>query len=277
MLIQINNICFSYPGGVEALRDISLSIQAGEMIALVGANGSGKTTLARHLIGLLQPEAGSIHIGNWQTSEHAPSQMARRVAYVFQNPDEQLFCQRVWDEVAFGPQNFGCTHAEVDSRVRSTLEWLNLQDVEKENPRDLIYSMRKRVALASALAMQTPIIILDEPTAGLDAGEQAHLSQVLDTLRSQQKTVMVITHNMDFAAENLDRFIYLRNGKVLADAPACAFFGVEFLSQTSELIPPQIVRLSFSLGYARPSLCSDQFLNQLSFTCQNGVPGQEQD
>jgi len=264
MLIQINNVCFSYPGGVEALLDVSLTVQPGEMIALVGANGSGKTTLARHLIGLLQPQAGSIQIGDWATSEHAPSQMARRVAYVFQNPDEQLFCQRVWDEVAFGPQNLGCTPAEVTSRVKSTLEWLNLQAEEQVNPRDLIYSIRKRVALASALVMQTPVLILDEPTAGLDSREQAQLSQVLASLRLQQKTVIVITHDMDFAAENLDRFIYLQNGSVLADAQASAFFSAEFLSQTSDLIAPQMVRLSFSLGHTQPSLCADQLLRNVS-------------
>jgi len=261
MLIQIDNLYFTYPDGTKALDGISLTIQPGEKVALVGANGSGKTTLARHLNGLLRPQAGSVWVGDWRTAEHSPAQMARRVAYVFQNPDEQLFRQRVWDEIAFGPQNLHYPSEQVRPMVEQALELLGLNDVSQLNPRDLGYSGRKRVALASALAMLTPVLVFDEPTAGLDAREQEQLSQVITWLNQRGKTIVMISHDMDFLAENLDRFVLLRQGQVLLDAPAQQFFEQKAVLETSGLVTPQITRLSDSLHHFRLALSVEQFLN----------------
>jgi energy-coupling factor transport system ATP-binding protein len=224
MQIQIKDVHFSYPGGVKALEGVSLTIQAGEKVALVGQNGSGKTTLACHLNGLLRPQVGTVRIGDWQTSEHSPAQMARRVAYVFQNPDEQLFHQQVWGEVAFGPKNLGYSPEQVRIQVEQALDLLGLGKLAQLNPRDLGYSGRKRVALASAIAMQTPVVVFDEPTAGLDAREQEQLSQVISGLHEEGKTVLVISHDLDFLAENFERFVLIKNGRITLDTPAQDFW-----------------------------------------------------
>ena len=264
MQIQIKDVHFSYPGGVKALNGISLTIKPGEKVALVGENGSGKTTLARHLNGLLRPQAGTVQIGDWQTSEHSPAQIARRVAYAFQNPDEQLFHQQVWGEIAFGPQNLGCSPEQVRIQVEQTLDLLGLGKLAQLNPRDLGYSGRKRVALASAIAMQTPVIVFDEPTAGLDASEQAQFSRVIAFLQQAGKTLLVISHDLDFLAENFERFVLLKNGQITLDAPAQNFFEPTPLLKNSGLVVPQITRLSQQMGHAQLATNIDQFLNQQS-------------
>jgi energy-coupling factor transport system ATP-binding protein len=261
MLIQVDHIHFTYPGSVEALRGVSLAIQPGELVALVGENGSGKTTLARHLNGLLRPQAGRVSVGGWQTHAYSPAKLARRVAYAFQNPDEQLFRQRVWDEVAFGPQNLGYAPERVRGMVEQALELMGLSDLAYLNPRDLGYSGRKRVAVASALAMQTPVLVLDEPTAGLDAGEQEQLGQVIHALYQQGKTVVIISHDMDFVAENMLRVVLMRQGQIILDALTPHFFERDALLESSGLALPQMVRLSRCLGHAQVALRVEQFLD----------------
>ncbi len=264
MLIRVEQVHFAYPSGVKALNGVSLVIDPGESVALVGENGSGKTTLARHLNGLLHPSSGSVRVGDWQTSEHSPAQMASRVAYVFQNPDEQLFRRRVWDEVAFGPQNLGCSPEQVRDRVEKALGSLDLLDEAHANPRDLGYSGRRRVALASALAMQTPVLVLDEPTAGLDDRELDMLGKVIASLHGEGKILLIISHDMDFLAENVDRLVLMRSGEIVLDAPSTQFFGQNTLLATSELIAPQMVRLSQRLGHPQLALTVEQLLDHLS-------------
>lgn len=264
MLIRIEQVHFAYPGEVKALNGVTMQIEPGEQVALVGGNGSGKTTLARHLNGLLRPQLGRVQIGGWLTIEHTPAQMARRVAYVFQNPDEQLFRQRIWDEVAFGPQNLGYEPSRVQALVEQALDRMGLSDFKQLNPRDLGYSGRKRVALACALAMDTPVVVLDEPSGGLDADEQGQLEQILRDLRHRGKTSLVISHDMDFVAEVLDRVVVLNQGRVLLDGSAQDVFSRVDLLDSAGVNLPQIARLSQGLGQARLSLTVEQFLEDRS-------------
>ena len=264
MLIRIEDAHFAYTGGVTALCGVTLSIEPSEQVALLGENGSGKTTLARHLNGLLHPQHGSVRIGDWLTSDHSPAQMARRVAYVFQNPDEQLFSQQVWDEVAFGPRNLGYASDLVQTLVENALNQLGLSEYAQLNPRDLGYSGRKRVALASALAMDTPVLVFDEPTAGLDASERDKFALVLGQLRSKGKTVLVISHDIDFVVENLDRLVLLHQGQIAIDALAEQFFTQVERFTAAGVDMPQITRLSQRLGHARLSFSVEQFLNDRS-------------
>jgi energy-coupling factor transport system ATP-binding protein len=269
MLIKVEEIYFHYPKGVQALRGVSLTIQQGERVALIGQNGSGKTTLARHLNGLLHPQRGIVWIGDWQTSQHTPSQMTRRVAYAFQNPDEQLFRFRVWDEVAFGPQMLGFSSSQVQTAVEQSLELFGLKASAQLNPRDLGYSGRKRVTLACAFAMQTPIVVLDEPTAGLDAGEQARLAEAIHFIHQQERTVLVISHDMDFIAENMERVILLKDGQVVLDASTEVLFAQTRILEETAITAPQLVRLGLRLGHSRPALNAVQFLDNFERTRLN--------
>lgn len=260
MQIRADDVHYTYPGGVKALDEVSLTIQPGEKVALVGENGSGKTTLARNLSGLLRPQVGRVWIGEWCTQDHSPAQIARRVGYVFQNPDEQLFHRRVWDEVAFGPKNLGFPAEQIPIMVENALELLNLNPAAQLNPRDLGYSTRKQVALSSVLAMQTPVLIFDEPTASLDWNEQNRLRSVIHTLHQEGKTILTISHDMDFIAENFDRVVLMWQGKIVLDAPAKEFFGNEAIWGRYGLIKPQIVRLGEHLQYSQMPLNIEQFL-----------------
>lgn len=263
MELRAEDVHFTYPGGIKALNGVSLTIQPGEKIALVGENGSGKTTLARNLTGLLRPQVGSVWVGDWCTNDHSPAQIARRVGYVFQNPDEQLFHRRVWDEVAFGPRNLGYPAEQIPIMVEKALKMLELDHAAQVNPRDLGFSIRKRVALSSVLAMQTPVVIFDEPTASMDAVEQNRLGTVIHTLHQQGKTILTISHDMDFIAENFDRVVLMWQGNVVLDAPAADFFGKGAILDRYGLIKPQIVRLSEHLKYSQIPLNIEQFLANL--------------
>jgi energy-coupling factor transport system ATP-binding protein len=258
MQIKLQGVHYTYPGGVQALKDVTLWIEPAEHVALVGRNGSGKTTLARHLNGLLRPQGGSVWVGDWLTSDHSPARLAQRVAYVFQNPDEQLFCRRIWDEVAFGPRNLGYDRSKVKALVEQALSSVRLDAQASLNPRDLGLADRKLVTLAAALAMDTPVVIFDEPTAGLDANQLEMLAQILQRLR-QEKTVLVISHDMDFVAENLDRIILMDAGQVTVDASAQEFFGYDSQIESAGIHLPQMVRLSRNLGQSKPALKVDQF------------------
>src|SRR5512147_1644990 len=151
MKIEVSDLSFVYPSGVEALRDISLTIESGEQVAIVGQNGAGKTSLVKHFNGLLKPTSGQVFIGDWNTKDHSVAKLARRVGYVFQNPDEQLFSRNVGIEVAFGPRNLGYSPERIETSVRDALAMTELSDKTEMNPYDLSATWRKMVALASII------------------------------------------------------------------------------------------------------------------------------
>ena len=263
MNIQISDLNFTYPTGVLALSGISLNIESGEQVAIVGQNGSGKTTLVKHLNGLLLPTSGRILIGDWDTQEHSVAKLARRVGYVFQNPDEQLFSKNVGTEVAFGPKNLGYKGEQVQALVEDALTMTELSDKTEANPYDLSATWRKMVALASVIAMDTDIVIFDEPTTGQDAVNVARIANVIKALRERGKTVITITHDIDFCAENFERVIALSQGKVLLDGKANDVLGQEEILATTYVDPPQLTRLGKRLGFKRTVRNQDEFLNAL--------------
>ncbi len=248
---------------MDALRGITLTIDAGEQVAIVGQNGAGKTTLVKHFNGLLQPTRGQVLIGDWNTREHSVAKLARRVGYVFQNPDEQLFSRNVGTEVAFGPRNLGYDSDQIERLVRDTLEMTELSDKTETNPYDLSATWRKMVALASIISMDTDIIIFDEPTTGQDAVNVARIANVIKTLRERGKTVITITHDIDFCAENFERVIALSQGKILLDGQAQEVLGQEEILATTYVDPPQLTRLGKRLGIKETVRNQDEFLNAL--------------
>ena len=263
MKIEMSDLHFTYPTGVEALRGISLTIESGEQVAIVGQNGSGKTTLVKHLNGLLRPTSGIVQVGGWDTKDHSVAKLARRVGYVFQNPDEQLFSKNVGREVAFGPRNMGLNGDQVQSLVKDALMMTELFDKTETNPYDLSATWRKMVALASVISMDTEIVIFDEPTTGQDAMNIARIANVIKTLRTRGKTVITITHDIDFCAENFARVIALSQGKILLDGKANDVLGQEEILAVTYVEPPQLTRLGKRLNFKNPVRTQDEFLMEL--------------
>lgn len=260
MNIEISNLHFTYPSGVQALRGISLTIEAGEQVGIVGQNGAGKTTLVRHFNGLLQPTSGEVKIGDWDTRQYSVAKLASRVGYVFQNPDEQLFSRDVRTEVAFGPKNLGYPKEQVQALVTDALEMTQLSDKTETNPYDLSPTWRKMVAIASVIAMDTPIVIFDEPTTGQDAGSVARIANVIRVLRERGKTVVTITHDIDFCAENFERVIAMSQGQILLDGRINDVLGQEDILATTYVDPPQLTRLGRRLGFRETVRNEAEFL-----------------
>jgi energy-coupling factor transport system ATP-binding protein len=260
MKIEINSLHFSYPAGVKALCGISLTIESGEQVAIVGQNGAGKTTLVRHFNGLLQPTSGQIKVGDWDTRKYSVANLAARVGYVFQNPDEQLFSRDVKTEVAFGPKNLGYTGEQIQGRVNEALAMTELSNKTETNPYDLSPTWRKMVAIASVVAMDTPIVIFDEPTTGQDAANIARIANVIKVLRERGKTVITITHDIDFCAENFERVIAMSQGQVVLDGNANEVLGQDEILATTYVDPPQLTRLGKRLGLKKTVRNEKEFL-----------------
>ncbi len=260
MDISIHDLHFSYGPGQEALRGVTLAIASGERVAVIGQNGSGKTTLAKHLNGLLRPARGTVHIGDWDTHTHTVAQLARRVGFLFQNPDEQILKNRVGDEVAFGPLNLGLAEGQVEARVTTALRRTELSGLGAVHPYELLPWQRKWVALASVLAMETPVLILDEPTTGQDARGLARLGTLVDELGREGRTVLTISHDLDFCAEHFDRVIVMKQGRVLLDGTLHRVLAQREMLAATNLEPPQITRLGEALDLHQAVMTVDEFL-----------------
>jgi energy-coupling factor transport system ATP-binding protein len=264
MKIEIKGLHFTYPTGLEAISGVSLTIEAGEQVAIVGQNGAGKTTLVRHFNGLLQPTSGSVLIGDWDTKKQTVAKLASRVGYVFQNPDEQLFSRDVLTEISFGPKNLGYSKEKIDMLVKRALSLTELNDQTETNPYDLSPTWRKMVALASIIAMDTSIVIFDEPTTGQDALNVARIANVIAELKNEGKTIITITHDIDFCAENFDRVIALSKGKILLDGPARDVLGQEEILAQTYVDPPQLTRLGKRLGLKETIRNQEEFLKAIA-------------
>ena len=223
--IEFEAVSFAYPDGTRALSEIGLRIGSGESVAIVGQNGSGKSTLVRHLNGLLRPTTGRVLLDGNDVRPIHVARLASSVGLAFQNPDCQLFSGRVSTEVAFGPRNLGIHGGELEERVRAALEEVGLDAEASTNPYDLGYSRRKLLALASVLAMRTPILALDEPTTGQDARGVARVRDVVARAFGEGRTVIAISHDMRFVAESFRRVVVMREGCIVLDGAPDVVFG----------------------------------------------------
>ncbi|MEX0788313.1 MAG: ABC transporter ATP-binding protein [Anaerolineales bacterium] len=260
MNLSVEGVSFAYPNGAQALQDVSLQIPAGQQVAWIGANGAGKSTLARLANGLLRPLLGRVQVGDWDTREHRVSELAHRVGHVFQNPDEQLFARTLREEVAFGPRNLGRSPAVVNAAVMEALAALDLSDLAEVNPYDLPPARRKDLGLAAILAMQPPIVILDEPTTGQDAEGLERLGRVLRQARTRSQTMITITHDMEFCSEYADRLAVFSEGKILIEGPVGEVFRRRDLLDLAQVEPPQLIRLADRLHLPDLPLGVDSFL-----------------
>jgi energy-coupling factor transport system ATP-binding protein len=251
MELRLEGLTYVYPaGGVRALDGVDLAFSGAETVALVGQNGSGKTTLVRHLNGLLRPTAGRVTIDGQETAALTVAQLASRVGLVFQDPDRQIFSGNVRDEVAFGPRNLGRHGAVLDRAVSAALEAAGLTGDASRNPYDLGYSRRKLLAIASVLAMETPVVVLDEPTTGQDAAGVGRVGAIIEDLAAAGRTVIVISHDMRFVAEHVGRVVVMQAGQVVLDGPPATVFAEEHwpVLASTWLEPPSAARLGARLG-----------------------------
>ncbi|MEM1556097.1 MAG: ABC transporter ATP-binding protein [Candidatus Bathyarchaeia archaeon] len=237
-----------YPNGVEALRGVSLSISDGEFVAIMGQNGAGKTTLVKHFIGLLRPTRGRVLVDGVDTRNASVAELARKVGFVFQNPDHQLFSETVEEEIAFALRNFGFSEKTIKERVDWALNLLDLTRYRKTSPFMLSGGERKRVALASVLAWDPKILILDEPTIGQDAYQKERLRHFIIQLNQQGKTVIVVTHDIEFVAECEPRVILMANGRIIADGEAREVLTDPTLVKEASLMPPEITQVFIRLN-----------------------------
>jgi energy-coupling factor transport system ATP-binding protein len=247
-MIDVQDVHFTYPSGVEALKGVSLTIQDGEFVAIMGENGAGKTTLVKHFNGLLKPTRGKVLVDGVETTKVSVATLARKVGFVFQNPDHQLFSETVEEEIAFALKNFGFTADIIEKRVTWAMNLLGLTQYRKTSPFMLSGGERKRVALASVLAWDPQILILDEPTIGQDYQQKERLRQFILQMKAQGKTVVVVTHDVEFVAECNPRVLLMRGGKIVADGEARKVLtNTETLTQAS-IVPPQIAQIFMQLS-----------------------------
>lgn len=247
-LIEAENVYFTYPNGVEALKGVSIRIDDGEFVAIMGQNGAGKTTLVKHFIGLLKPTRGRVLVDGIDTRTVSVAQLARRVGFVFQNPDHQLFSETVEDEIAFALRNFGFDEKTVRERVNWALNLLDLTQYRKTSPFMLSGGERKRVALASVLAWDPKILILDEPTIGQDAYQKERLRHFIIQMNQQGKTVIIVTHDIEFVAECEPRVVLMANGRIIADGDAKEVLTDTVAIKEASLVLPEITQVFMGLN-----------------------------
>ena len=246
----LEDLAHVYPGGVRAVDGVSLRIDPGEAVALVGQNGSGKTTLVRHLNGLLRPSSGRVLIGGVDAAGLRVASLAAQVGLVFQDPDRQIFAGSVRKEVEFGPRNVGLRGAALDEAVAGALNAVGLAGQEATNPYDLGAARRKLLAVASVLAMRTPVLVLDEPTTGQDRAGVACVRDIVAQAVGEGRTVIAISHDLRFVAETFGRVVALRAGRVVLDGPPSKVFGASSWDtlRGTGLEPPTAAVIAERLG-----------------------------
>jgi energy-coupling factor transport system ATP-binding protein len=247
-MIEVRDLYYTYPSGVEALRGISMIIHDGEFVAIMGENGAGKTTLVKHFNGLLKPTRGYVFVDGVETRKVSVAKLSRTVGLVFQNPDHQLFSETVEEEIAFGLRNFGFGKSEISERVSWALKALGLEKYRSVSPFLLSGGERKRVALAAVLAWDPKVIVLDEPTIGQDYAQKDKLRQFVLNVNSEGRTVVMVTHDVEFVADCAPRVILMSRGKIIGDGKAAEVLANTELLLKASIMPPQLTQLLFQLS-----------------------------
>ena len=254
-MIQFKNVVSSYDGVTPILKDVSFTIDDGDFVAFVGTNGAGKSTTMRLCNGLLKPDSGEVLIDGMPTTRLRTSELARRVGFLFQNPDRQICCGTVKEELLFGFTAQGGITPEAEERVDAIVREFGF-DPEAE-PYLLNRGTRQLLALASIIVMETPVIILDEPTTGLDYRECMTVMEVIERLHKQGTTVIMVCHDMEIVADFAERVIVMTGGKVIDQGPTLQIMRNPETMRAADLIPAQITDISMRLAEQLPSLASD--------------------
>jgi energy-coupling factor transporter ATP-binding protein EcfA2 len=252
--LNAEGVWYSYPGRDPALRGVDLAIGSGQFVALVGQNGSGKTTLAKHFNGLLRPERGRVLVDGQEIAGRETADLASTIGYCYQNPDHQIFATTVAEEIEFGPRNLGVSPEEVIRRTGRLLDLVRLRDEAERYPFSLGRGQRQKLAVASVLAMEPRILIVDEPTTGLDwQGGQA-MMRLMRELHAGGRTIVIITHDMNIVAEFAERVVVMAGGRIVADGTAAEVFSEPDAMLEADLRAPQ----AFQIALRRPDLFKGQ-------------------
>ncbi|MBN2381791.1 energy-coupling factor ABC transporter ATP-binding protein [bacterium] len=247
-LIELAEVNYAYIPGQPVLNDISFSIYPNDCIAFLGENGSGKTTLVKNMCRLLKPSSGSVFLEGRELKQLPHSTLGRKIGFVFQNPDHMIFSATVFDEIAFGPRNYGFSPTQVNQAVEQAIELVQLQGKEQSDPFSLTKGERQKIAVASILACRPEIIILDEPTTGLDYHEQLKMMELLMKLRSQGHTILIITHSIWLAATYCSKIVVMKDGHIRARGPARDILFDFSTLASAGLTPTPCLRLSALFG-----------------------------
>lgn len=247
--IEFKNASFRYPNDTLANEELNLRIEQGERVAIIGQNGAGKTTAVKMMNGLHKPTQGDVIVNGVNTKERTTAQISHMVGYVFQNPDDQIFNTTVRAELEFWPKYQKLPQEDMDARVARAVEMTGIRQYMDLNPYEIPYSTKKFVSIAAILAVQTPYLVLDEPTAGQDIHGVNCLVHIMDTLRSEGKGVIVITHDMEFVARNFERVIVMAHRHIIADGPVHEVFQNDEVLRAAAIQKPQIGQLAASLGH----------------------------
>ncbi len=258
--MKLHHVRFAYPNGFLAIDDVSMEFAPGEKVAIIGQNGAGKTTLVKMMNGLLRPTEGDIEIDGQNIAQKTTAQISKRVGYVFQNPGDQLFNRTVYDEIAYTLRHEKVDPAEVDRRVHEAAQLCGLEEELRTNPYDLPFSLRKFVTIAIVLANECEFVILDEPTAGQDAFGMARLAKIIDGMHASGKTVLTITHDMDFVIEHFQRIIVMCDKKKIGDGTKNQIFWDFDLLDRAALKQPVVAALASHLGVGSDVVSLDDFL-----------------
>ena len=261
--LTLNDVTYRYPNGYKAVDGVSMSFEKGELVAIIGQNGAGKTTTVKLMNGLLKPEEGDVFIDGWNTKDYTTAQISKKVGYVFQNPDDQIFHNEFTVRSHLAPKNQKLPPEAVKENVMKAAERTGLTPVLEENPYNLPYSMRKFVMIASVLAMDTDVIILDEPTAGQDPTALDRLASIIQSLIEEKKLVITITHDMEFVVNHFERVIVMADRRKIADKSKREVFWDFGILEQSMLKQPHISRLSYSLQLQAPILTIDDMIQCL--------------
>ena len=246
-MIEVQGLHFAYPNGKKVFQGINLKIEEGKYIAIMGENGAGKTTLVKHFNGLLRPTGGNIIIDGTDAKESSVASLSKKVGLVFQNPEHQLFCETAKEEILFSLRNFDFPEKIAKKRVDKVLEILSLTRYANVSPFILSGGEKKRLALASVLAWDPKYIILDEPTIGQDNDQKGKLGNFIKQLNSQGKTVIIVTHDVEFVAETKPKIILISKGNIVAEGSCVDILTNERILFETSLLMPQIGKLMNSL------------------------------
>ncbi|RLE63577.1 MAG: ABC transporter ATP-binding protein [Thermoprotei archaeon] len=264
-VVEVENLYYSY-NSHPVLRGINLEIRRGEIVAIMGENGAGKTTLIKHFNGLLKPKKGLVKVFGVDTRKVSVAELSRKVGLVFQNPDHQLFAETVEKEVEFALRNFGFKEEVIKRRVEWALNLMGLTKYRNRSPFTLSIGERKRLAIASVLSYDPELIIFDEPTAGQDFLQKERIAELLNLLRTQGKTVIIVTHDVEFVATRFERVIVMSQGRIIGDGSFRKILSNLEILKKARLLPPQIVKCAWLLsdiGIPRDIIYPEELVEKL--------------